>query len=194
MARIAQIDPDLATGKAKQLLDGVKSKLGIVPNMTRAMANAPAVLNGYLQLSGALAQGELPATVREQIALLVGEINGCEYCLSAHSAIGKMAGLSAEQITDSRKGHAVDSKVNTLLRFAKKLVDDRGRVTDADLQTLHDAGWDDGIIAEVVANVALNNFTNYFNHVAETEVDFPKVEPIDHHEVCSTIPGCDVTR
>jgi len=178
MSRIHQIAPETATGKAKELLAAVKGKLGLVPNMTRAMANAPAVLDGYLQLSGALGHGALPAKTREQIALAVGQENGCEYCLAAHSAIGKMVGLTADQIRDSRRGTAVDPKSDALIRFARAVVATKGRVSGGDLQAVRDAGFDDGAVAEVVANVALNLFTNYFNHVAETDIDFPTAEPL----------------
>src|SRR5271169_709355 len=106
MSRFTQIAPETATGKTKELLDAVKAKLGLVPNMVRAMANSPAALNAYLQFSGALAGGSLSAKSREQIALAVGQVNECDYCLSAHSALGKMAGLTPEQIRDSREGKA----------------------------------------------------------------------------------------
>ncbi len=195
MPRLHQIAPEAATGKAKELLDAVKGKLGLVPNITRAMANSPAVLEGYLGLSGALGKGSLSAKSREQIALAVGQANRCDYCLAAHSAIGKMVGLTPDQILDSRRGTAIDPKTDAVIRFARKVVDERGQVSDADIAEVRAAGLDDGAIAEVVANVALNIFTNYFNHVAETDIDFPKVEPIvDHHEVCASIPGCDLTR
>ena len=195
MSRIHQINPESAAGTAKELLDAVKGKLGLVPNMTRAMANAPAVLEGYLSLSGALGKGALSAKDRERIALAVGQANGCEYCLAAHSTIGKMVGLTADQILDSRRGTSVESKSAAIVQFARQVLDKQGRVTDADLAEARVAGIDDAVIAEVVGNVALNIFTNYFNHVAATDIDFPKVEPIvDHHEVCATIPGCDETR
>ncbi len=195
MARFHQIAPEIATGKAKELLDAVKSKLGLVPNLTRAMANAPAVLEGYLGLSGALGKGSLSAKTREQIALAVGQANECDYCLAAHSAIGKMVGLTPDQIRDSRRGTAIDPKADAIVRFARKLVDVRGRVSNDDVSEVREAGLDDGAIAEVVANVALNIFTNYFNHVAETDIDFPKAEEIvDRHDVCATIRACDPTR
>ena len=195
MSRIHQIVPESATGKAKELLDAVKGKLGLVPNMTRAMANAPAVLEGYLSLNGALGKGSLSAKDRERIALAVGQANGCEYCLAAHSTIGKMVGLTADQILDSRRGTSVESKSAAIVRFARQVLDKQGRLSDADLADARIAGLDDAAIAEVVGNVALNIFTNYFNHVAATDIDFPKAEPIvDHHEVCATIPGCDETR
>ena len=174
MSLLALIHPE--TGRARVLLDVVKDKLGLVPNMARAMANAPAALDGYLQLSGALARGTLSAKAREQIALAVAQANGCEYCLAAHAAVGKMVGLTAEQIQDSRRGSAVDPRADALVRFARKVIDVRGRVGAADLDEFRAAGFDDGAVAEVVANVALHVFTNYFNLVAETDIDFPKAE------------------
>jgi uncharacterized peroxidase-related enzyme len=174
MSRLTQIAPETAGDRARGLLDAVKNKLGLVPNMMRAMANSPAVLDGYLQLSGALGKGRLPARLREQIALAVAQANGCDYCLAAHSAIGKMVGLTAEQIHDSRLGTAIDPKADALIRFAVKVVQTRGRVSDADLDEVRAAGFDDGAIAEVVAQVALDVFTNYFNTVAATDLDFPE--------------------
>jgi uncharacterized peroxidase-related enzyme len=173
MARLTQISPESATGRARDLLDAVKGKLGLVPNMTRAMANAPAVLDGYMQLSGALGKGDLPAELREQIALAVAEANGCDYCVAAHSALGRMVGLTSDQVRDSRLGTAVDPKAGVLIRFALKVLDTRGGVADADLEEVRRSGFDDAAIAEVVANLALHVFTNYFNRLAGTDLDFP---------------------
>ena len=173
MARLTQISPEAASGRASELLDVVKRRLGLVPNMTRAMANSPAALDGYLQLSGALGKGALPARVREQIALAVAQANGCDYCLAAHSAVGRMVGLTADQIRDSRLGAAVDPRADALIRFALKVLDARGGVADTDLEAVRRTGFDDAAIAEVVANVALHVFTNYFNRLAGTDLDFP---------------------
>ncbi len=193
MSRIETINPANATGKAKELLDAVKSKLGMTPNMMRSMANSPAVLDAYLKFSGSLGTGELPAKTREQIALAVRQANSCDYCLSAHSTIGKMVGLTAEQILESRRGSSTEPTTDAVLRFARQLVDKRGLVSDADLAAVRGAGWNDGAIAEIVANVALNIFTNYFNHVAETEIDFPRAEAIDDaHETCGAHSACAV--
>ncbi len=104
MSRLHAVDPSTATGKTKELLDAVKGKLGRVLNMTRVMAASPAVLESYLGFSGALAGGLLDAQTREQIALLTAQANHCDYCLSAHTAIGKMVGLDREQIVASRAG------------------------------------------------------------------------------------------
>jgi uncharacterized peroxidase-related enzyme len=175
---LTPIAPETATGTTKELLGAVKSKLGLVPNMVRAMANSPAALNAYLQFSGALAGGSLSAKSREQIALAVGQANECDYCLSAHSALGKMAGLTPDQIRDSRQGTSPDGKTDALLRFSRKLVETRGQVSDGDVAAVRRAGLTDGEIAEVVAGVALNIFTNYFNHVAATDIDFPRAEAL----------------
>jgi uncharacterized peroxidase-related enzyme len=174
VSRFKAISPESATGRAKDLLEGVNAQLGMVPNMMRTMANAPAVLDGYLNLSGSLGKGTLSAKLREQLALAIGQANQCDYCVAAHSAIGKTLGLTTDQIRDSRQGTAVDSKAEALIRFALKLVETRGRVTDRDIEDVRAAGFDDGAIAEVVAQVALNIFTNYFNQVARTDIDFPK--------------------
>ena len=174
MSRINQIAPETATGRARALLDAVKNKLGLVPNMTRAMANSPAVLDGYLQLSGALGKGTLSSKLREQLSLAISQGNGCDYCLAAHAAISKTVGLTAEQIQDSRRGTAVDAKAEALIRFALDVVETRGKVSDAALAEVRAAGFDDGVIAEVVAHVALDVFTNYFNNVARTDLDFPR--------------------
>ena len=175
MGRLEAIRLEAATGTSRRLLDAVHDTLGMVPTMMRTMATAPAVLASYLQFSGALAKGRLSAKVREQLALAIGEANHCDYCLAAHSAIGQTIGLTGEQIRDSRLGTAVDAKTEALLRFARKVVDARGDVTDEDVREVRAAGYADGAIAEVVAHVALNIFTNYFNLVARTELDFPKV-------------------
>lgn len=183
MERIKAIAAEEATGKARELLVGVQKKLGMTPNMMRTMAHSPAVLEAYLRFSSSLGGGSLPAKLREQIALAVGEANGCRYCLAAHSALGQMAGLSQEEILDSRQGESSESKSRIALKFARKLVTERGRVDDHELAQVRKAGFSDGDIGEIVANVALNLFTNYFNHVADPQVDFPAVSPlVDHPE------------
>ncbi len=173
MPRILPVNQNNADQATAQLLQGVKKKMGMVPNLISTMAQSTAVANAYLGFSGALQQGNLPAKTREQIALAVGQANECDYCLAAHSTLGKHAGLDESGIEKARLGTADDPRDAAVLGFAKSLVQNRGHVDDRDLQSLRDQGYSEGDIAEIVANVALNLFTNYFNHVAETEVDFP---------------------
>lgn len=174
MERITPVNLQTVQGRAKELLDAVKGKLGIVPNMTRGMAVSPPVLEAYLGFSGALGHGVLPAKVREQLALNVGEANHCDYCVSAHSLLGKRAGLTDQEVLDSRRAESADPKANVLLHFARTVVAKRGFVEGADIAAVRDAGYGDAEIAEIVAHVSLNIFTNYFNNVAGTVIDFPK--------------------
>lgn len=176
MSRIEPVNYEQSTGKAKELLDAVKSKLGMTPNMMRTMANSPAVLEAYLKFSDALEHGTLNAKTREQIALLSAEENGCGYCASAHTAIGKMVGLDEQSILAARQGDSSDAKTDAALKFARTLIVNRGQVSDDHLQIIKEAGYSDGEVGEIVGAVALNIFTNYFNETAQTEIDFPKVE------------------
>ena len=178
MSRLEAVDPSTATGKSKELLDGIQAKLGMTPNILRALASSPAALEAYLDFSGALSHGELPAKLREQIALAVAEANSCEYCLAAHGATGRAVGLSEEQVLDSRRGSSPDSKVDAVLRFAREVVEKRGWVDDDSISRLRSAGYRDGAIAEIVANIALHIFMNYFDHVAQPVVEFPKASEL----------------
>lgn len=175
MSRLIPIQPEKATGKTKELLDGVQAKLKMTPNMMRVMANSAAVLQGYLQLNAALASGVLNPKLREEIALEVGEQNACEYCVSAHTAIGKMTGLSDAEIEAARDARSSSPKHAGALVFARQLVASKGHPSDAEFNVARAAGLSDAEIAEVIAHVALNIFTNYFNNTAEVEVDFPKI-------------------
>lgn len=180
MARIPLQDPQTATGPVKEVFDGFNKALGVVPNMTRAMANSPAVLRAYAQFNAALSAGTLPAPIREQISLVVAESNACAYCLSAHSAIGKMLGLKPAQLDAARQGQSEDPRTGAALTFAQAVIDARGGVGESDLRAARSAGLTDAQLAEIVAAVALNTFTNYFNRAFDVDVDFPLVEPRAH--------------
>lgn len=173
MARIQAVDEKTTDLKAADLLASVKKKMGKVPNLIATMANSPAVASAYLGFSQALSGGVLPARLREQLALVVGETNHCDYCLAAHTTLGKTAGLSEKEVCDARQALSQNERERLALDFARKLVKDRGVVQDSDIERLREAGYTEGEISEIVAHVALNTFTNYFNHVAQTEIDFP---------------------
>jgi uncharacterized peroxidase-related enzyme len=169
---------EAAPAAAQPLLEAVKKQFGMVPNLFRVVANSPAALEGYLGLNGALAKGALDARTRQRIALAVAEVDGCDYCLSAHSYIGKnLAKLDDAEIEASRKGSSHDPKAAAAVRFAAKIARQRGHVSDADLAETRNAGFDDAQLIEIVAHVALNILTNYVNVVAGTEIDFPAVAP-----------------
>ncbi len=177
MNRIHQIDPATATGKAKELFGNVTKALGFVPNLMRVLGNSPAALEGYLNLNAALSHGVLSAKLREQIALAISEINGCGYCLSAHTLLGGKAGLDQDEVLGARRAASVDAKSDAALKLARAVTLQRGHISDADLQKARSANLSDAEIIEVVQHVALNILTNYVNNVARTVVDFPEVKP-----------------
>ncbi|HEV7302392.1 MAG TPA: carboxymuconolactone decarboxylase family protein [Tepidisphaeraceae bacterium] len=175
MSRLTLIDPATATGAAKDVLEATKATFGATPNMVRAMANSPVVAKVFLDAFKTLGGGVLNGQEREAIALAVAERNGCDYCLSAHTAIGKMHRMSDAQLTGARHGQTGDGKLDALVTLARQLVERRGHLSDADLTTARAAGLTDAHVAEVVAHVAIAFYTNYFNHVAQPEIDFPVV-------------------
>jgi len=179
MSRIAiPADIGSAPAAAQPLLQAVNQQLGSVPNLFRLVATSPAALEGYLGMSGALGKGSVPAPTRERIALAVAEINGCSYCLSAHTYLGKnLAKLDDAELAANRSGTSNDPKAAAAVRFAAKVAQARGHVGDEDVQAVRMAGYSDEQIVEIVQHVALNTWTNYINEVARTEVDFPVVAP-----------------
>ena len=168
---------EAAPAAAQPLLQAVKKQLGVAPNLFRLVANSPAALEGYVSLSGALGKGALPAATRERIALAVAEINGCDYCLSAHTYLGRnVAKLDDAEITANRHGASNDAKADAAVKFAVRVTNTRGHITSADFAAVKTAGYTDAQIIEIVQHVALNTWTNYINTVGETEIDFPVVK------------------
>lgn len=175
MSRIQPVQVTEAEGKARQLLEGVQKGLGMVPNMIKALGHSPASLSAYLGFSQTLGT-TLNASLREQIALTIAGVNNCSYCASAHTALGSKAGIERDELAANLRGQSGDDKTQAALRFAASVVRNKGWVSDEDLSDVRSAGYSEGDIVDIVALVALNIFTNYFNHVADTDIDFPVVE------------------
>ena len=175
MPRIATVVP-YVDAKVAATLNQVKASLGMVPNLFATLAHSPAALDGYLSLSKMLSRGRLSARQREIVALTVAQENECRYCLSAHTALAKAAGVSEAEVLKARGGDGEEPFERALASFAKSVVRQRGHVLDKDIERARKAGIDDGLMMEVVANVVANTFTNYVNEVAGTEIDFPVVE------------------
>ena len=176
MSRLNSVNPETAEGRAAELLETVKANMGGIPNLTKVMANQPAVLDAFLGLGSALSKGNFDPKTREAIALTVAGKNTCDYCASAHSAISKSLKIDQSEIDLRLQGQSSDPKLTALLSFANAVVEKKGLVSDQDLEDVRAAGYDDGDIAEITANVVANIFTNYINHVAQTEIDFPLVK------------------
>lgn len=167
---------DASPAASQPLLEAVKKMLGSVPNLFRMVGKSPAALEGYLGLNAALAKGKLDAKTRERIALAVAEFNGCNYCLAAHTYLGRnLAKLDDAEIAANRDGGSNDTSADAAVRFAVKVATRKGHVADSDLQAVKTAGYSDAEIVEVVAHVALNTLTNYINNVTGTDIDFPVV-------------------
>jgi uncharacterized peroxidase-related enzyme len=178
MQTIQQVDVAAATGKTKQIFNGLEKALGTVPNLVKTIASSPAALNAYTNFNGALAEAKISAALREQLAIAVANANACEYCLSAHNALGRLAGVAAPDLGLAQKAEAGDPKDAAALKFATEVVRRRGMVGPSEVEALRKAGYTDGEVTEIVAVVAINIFTNYFNHIAGTEIDFPVVHPV----------------
>src|SRR6478609_5266777 len=164
MTNFTPVDPGSATGTAAELLAQVQKALGQTPNMTKVMANSPTLLQSWLALSGAVAGGTLPAAVRERLAISTAQLNGCEYCLSAHTFIGaNVAKVESAELDSARKGQSRDPHVTALLQLSENIAENAGDVDDDDIQAARDAGVTDEEIGELVANLVLNILTNYFN-------------------------------
>jgi uncharacterized peroxidase-related enzyme len=164
---------------SKPVLDAVHKQLGVVPNMFRLIAQSPNALHGFATNNGALGK-TLDVRTRERIAIAVAQVNGCDYCLSAHTYLGlNLAKITPEEVALNRKGQSGDAKANAAVSFAAKVVRERGHVGSADVQAVRDAGFTDGQIVEILAITAENIFTNLLNIVADTDIDFPVFHTAD---------------
>lgn len=176
MSRIELINPATAHGASGELLQDIKGAFGVVPNMFRGVANSPAALASMWGSFGALGGGVIGARLGEQIAVAIADRNECHYCLAAHTALGRKAGATADEMSLAQAGQSLNPKTAAALRFALAVVDKRGHVDAGEVQALRSAGFDDGGIVEIMAHVALNLFTNYVNVAFEVPVDFPGVK------------------
>lgn len=174
MQRIPAINQATAEGRARELLDRIQEKNGKVHNLFLTLAHSPAALETLMTMSATLDQGVLTRRQREQIAISVAQLNGCEYCLSAHMVLGKMATLSPEELEAARRGESADPRTAALLGLTRAIVEQRGQLTDEQLAQARQAGLSDAELTEVVAHVAHNIFTNYFNMIARTDLDWPR--------------------
>lgn len=178
MPRIKTIETHQANCQVKDLYQEVENNLGMVPNMIKAMANSPVVASAYVSFWNFMGKGVLPVRLREQISLYVAEYNGCSYCISAHCALSKAAGLRDEEVRDGRIGQSPDVKTNTALKFVGRILETRGAVATEEITAVTEAGFTDEEITEIIALVAFVTFSNYFNNATGTVNDFPKASEL----------------
>jgi uncharacterized peroxidase-related enzyme len=176
MNRIKPIERHTANAEQGQLLDAIQAQLGMVPNFLKVFAHSPAALRAFLGLYGIAGEGSLSAQTRERIALAVAQQNACQYCVSAHSAIGRKAGLDGVEIAANRAGTSQDAKAAVAVKFAHALVEHKGEVTSADLLEVRNAGYSDADIVEIITHVGMNLLTNILGKASRVEIDFPAVD------------------
>lgn len=175
MSRINVIDQHNANAEQKALLDAIQSQLGMVPNFLKVFANSPVALQAFLGLHGVANAGSLTPQTRERIALALAQQNTCEYCLSAHTAIGRKAGLTGDEITAARAGSSEDAKAAVAVKLARSLVEHKGDITSAELIEAREAGYTDADIVEIITHVGMNLLTNILGKASRVDIDFPKV-------------------
>jgi uncharacterized peroxidase-related enzyme len=176
MSRLNVVTHDNASAEQKALLDAIQSQLGMVPNFLKVFANSPVALRAFLGLHGIAGGGSLDAQTRERIALALAQQNGCQYCVSAHSAIGRKLGLDTAEIEASRAGTSSDAKAAAAVKFAKALAEHNGEVGTAEILAVRNAGYSDAQIVEIITHVGMNVLTNILGKTSRVEIDFPKVE------------------
>lgn len=178
MSRLNVVTPEQATGQTKELYDAIKRAVGGVPNIYQGIGNSPAALDGVLHIGAVLSKGQLTAAEIEAVKLVVSEAYGCTYCLAAHTLLGKKAGLTEEQTIGIRRGAPQQPKIAALVRFVNTAIQPKGRISDEDLRAVKVAGYNDAQIAEALLTVAQTVFTNLFNRVHQTPLDFPPATKI----------------
>ena len=173
MPRLRQVEPEDADEDLQQIFTDIKKQLGTVPNIFKGMAAGPTLLKAYLQLDEIIADGELSDAQQDIVRLVVSQYNGCDYCLAAHTKTGSMHGLSTEETLDIRRGTPKDEQTAALITFTRRILETRGAVADNDLQAFYDAGFTDAQVNDVITIVGQKTLSNYFNHIHQTELDFP---------------------
>jgi uncharacterized peroxidase-related enzyme len=176
MNRINVVNQESANEEQSKLFAAIQSSLGIVPNFLKVFANSPAALRAFLGLHSIANEGSLDSKTRERIALALAERNSCQYCVSAHSAIGRKAGLDHSEIQANRAGSSQDARAAVAVSFALALVEHKGEVTNAEILAVRNAGYNDSDIVEIITHVGMNLLTNIIGKASHVDIDFPKVE------------------
>lgn len=176
MSRINLVTEENANEEQAALYSAINDQLGMIPNFLKVFANSPSALRAFLGLHSIANEGSLDPQTKERIALVLAEQNACQYCVSAHTAIGRKAGLSSAEMEANREGSSQDAKAAAAVKFAKALAENNGDVTTAELLDVRSAGYSEAEIVEIITHVGMNVLTNILGKASRVEIDFPKVE------------------
>ncbi|MBS3944996.1 MAG: carboxymuconolactone decarboxylase family protein [Melioribacter sp.] len=178
MKKLSVLTKEQASEQSRQIFEGIEKAIGMLPNIYAVIGNSVNALGSYLTFSEAQKNGSFNAKEREAVFLAVSEENGCFYCLSAHTAIAKMSGISEEETIQLRSGNHGDRKLNILTNLAKSIVANRGKADEGLVQSFYQAGYDEKALVDLVALVVDKTFTNYIGRLAKPEIDFPKAQSL----------------
>lgn len=174
MKKLKALNPDQVNETTQEVFAAIEQKVGMLPNLYATMANSPNLLQGFLAFEAILKEGDFSSKENEAIALAVSQENNCNYCLSAHSTIGKMVGYTDEEVIDIRKGTTSDSKLNALLTLTRELTEKRGKASNEAIEAFLSAGYTHKAFAELIGMVAIRSITNYIFSNGDFEIDFPR--------------------
>lgn len=183
MTKIELLPEEQASPASRELYALLKKKVGRVPNVYQVYGHSPAALKANLTLDDELSKGVLSGREIEMVALVVSQFNDCEYCLAAHTALGKMHGMTEGQTMDARNGTYAAKKEKALIQFTQAILEKKGKIPEQDLQAFLEAGYGYAAVVEVIGQIAKNFFNNYTNHIAATPVDFPLAPSLEHEQV-----------
>ena len=173
MPRLKEVEPDEATGHVKQIFDAAEEEFGSVPNLFKGLGASPVGLRAYTQLGKIIDTGELSDLEQSVVRLVASQYNSCEYCVGAHTMECQQNGLTEEETLQIRRGESEDERLAALGAFTVRVLETRGFVEDADLADFREEGYEDAQVVEVLTIIAQKTLSNYFNHVHQTELDFP---------------------
>lgn len=177
--RLNSIEPEAAEGKVAAIYGQVKSRMGMVPNLFKGLANSPQALEAYLELDRLIGDGSLTPVEQQLVRMVASVHNGCTYCVAAHTLGLKGAGMSDEDILEVRRGQSEDPKLQALITFTQETLATKGFVSDDDLAAIRAAGYKDANIADLMVVIAQKALSNYFNHIHDTVLDLPPAPPLD---------------
>ena len=174
---------DEAQSKTQELFTAIKSKIGKIPNLYAAMGVSDKLLGGYLAFVETLKSGEFTGKEYEAIALITSEINQCEYCVSAHTTLGKMQGFNESETLEIRENNVLENKLNALVKLSSEIITKGGTPSDGTIREFLLAGYSQAAFAELIAIVSLTTITNTIHHNGNFAIDFPLAQPLNNKHV-----------
>lgn len=179
MEKMKALNKDEVSRDSQVIYDELNDKAGMVANVYKVAANSPQALKGIIDLTKTLNRGQFSKQEIQAIDLVIAEVSDCDYCRAAHTDIGKQVGWTEEETQQLRTGSFnKDEKIDALVKLSREIVKTNGNPDESTIQAFADVGYTHEHLAELIGWVAVNIFTNYTNHIAGTEIDFPEAQSL----------------